>query len=94
LRDLCGWLRLSAQKNSALFLGAVETLLDRLDVRLSLDEQADWERLLASARAQLDAATFTRAWNTGRSMTPEQAGSSNGHRVSVRLTARPLPAPP
>jgi predicted ATPase/class 3 adenylate cyclase len=85
---------LSSEEQRALFLGAVEALLDQLDVRLSLDEQADWERHVASISAQLPAETFTRAWVTGRSMTVEQAGSSNSHAISVCIPARPLPPPP
>ena len=33
-----------AAEQQARFLGAVEALLDQLDVRFSRDEQADWER--------------------------------------------------
>ena len=95
---VAGFMRLAAvlrsEEQCALFLGAVEALLDQLDVRLSLDEQADWERQVASTRARLPAETFTRAWATGRSMTVEQAGSSSGHAISVCIPARPLPPPP
>jgi hypothetical protein len=33
-----------AVEQQARFMAAVEALLDRLDVRFSPDEQADWER--------------------------------------------------
>jgi predicted ATPase/class 3 adenylate cyclase len=93
-----GMMRLAAEQCSAeqqaLFLGAVDTLLGRLDVRLSLAEQTDWEHQLASARAQLEAETFTHTWATGRSMTMEQAGSANGHAIATGIPARPLPPPP
>jgi len=83
-----------AAEQQARFLGAMEALLDQLDVRLSRDEQADWERQIGSARTQLEAETFTRAWATGRSITVEQAGSADGHAIGAVIPARPLPPPP
>jgi hypothetical protein len=81
-------------EQQALFLGAVEALRDRLDVRFSPDEQADWERQIASVRAQLTAESFARAWATGQSMRVEQAGSADGHTIGAVIPARPLPPPP
>ena len=84
----------SAAEHQARFMGALEALLDQLDVRLSRDEQTDWERQVASTRTQLEAETFTRAWATGRSMPVEQAGSADGHAIGAVIPARPLPPPP
>jgi hypothetical protein len=93
-----GLMRLAAVQGAveqqARFMGAMEALLDRLDVRFSRDEQTDWERQIVSARTQLEAETFARAWATGQSMTVEQAGSANGHAIGAVIPARPLPPPP
>jgi predicted ATPase len=96
--SVTGLMRLAAAQGAAeqqaRFMAALEALLDQLDVRLSLDEQADWERQLTPIRAPLAAELFTRIWATGRSMTVEQAGSADGHATGAGIPARPLPPPP
>jgi predicted ATPase/class 3 adenylate cyclase len=92
-----GLVALAGQRSGepcAQFLGAVQALLDRLEVRLEAAEQADWERQVAAGRAQLDAAAFARAWGAGLSMAVEQVVSAgrpmSGPYISVRL----IPPPP
>ena len=40
---------------------------------MSSTERTAYERSIAAARTQLDPATFTAAWTSGRTLTPEQA---------------------
>jgi hypothetical protein len=54
-------------------LGAVEALLERIGARLDPAERTDFDRTRAAACAQLDQATFSAAWETGRAMTLEDA---------------------
>ena len=84
----------SSAEQQALFLGAVAALLDQLDVQLGLAEQTEWDHQLESARAQLEAELFARAWATGWSMTVEQAARATSHTIGTNLPARSLPSPP
>lgn len=55
-------------------LGAAEVLREKLQIPLPPDERADYERTLAAACDTVnDEAAFQNAWNTGRSMTLEDA---------------------
>jgi ATP/maltotriose-dependent transcriptional regulator MalT len=53
--------------------GAAESLRIAMRTPLPPVYQADYERSVASARAQLEKGVFTTAWAEGRNMTPEQA---------------------
>ena len=81
-------------EQTAQFLGVVDALLDRIDIRLSLAEQADWDRQLATIRAQLTEPIFTRAWARGRAMLVEQCCGSDSKAIDLPVPARPPPPPP
>ena len=55
-------------------------------------EQADYERSVASARAQLDEKAFSAAWAEGRTMTPERALTAR-ESVIASISTRIGPAP-
>jgi predicted ATPase len=59
-------------EQAARLLGAAEALRERSGTPLLLDERAGYERDVAAARAQLDAATFQASWAAGRAMTREE----------------------
>lgn len=62
------------QSRDALRLfAAVEMQRKEIGVALMAAEQADFDRLVADARAQLDAAAFQAAWNEGRALPIEGA---------------------
>jgi predicted ATPase len=56
-------------------LSAAETLLDTIGLSVSIwpEVRADYDRYVATARAQLDEATFAAAWAEGCTMSLEQA---------------------
>ena len=54
-------------------LGATAALFEIYDPAMDPVDRADYERSIGAARAQLDAATFDAAWESGRAMTAEQA---------------------
>jgi predicted ATPase/DNA-binding XRE family transcriptional regulator len=54
-------------------LGATAALFETYDPAMDPIDRADYERSIAAARAQLDAATFDAAWAVGRTMGAEQA---------------------
>jgi tetratricopeptide (TPR) repeat protein len=83
-----------SSEQTAQLLGAIDSLLDRLDIRLSLAEQAEWERQLAGVRAQLAEATFAAAWAGGVAMRVEQAWDLDSRDMDLGIAARPLPPPP
>ena len=58
---------------AARLFGATETLREAIGAPMPPSERADYDRDVASARAQLDEATFATAWTEGRAMTLEQA---------------------
>lgn len=60
----------------AQLLGAAATVLDTARLLYDLIERTHYEQLVATARAQLDEATFAAAWATGQAMTLEQAALS------------------
>ncbi len=63
-----------AQENRAAKLfGAVEVVLEFIQVPLFLFDQQQYERNVSQLRGALDAPTFARAWMEGRMMTTEQA---------------------
>jgi predicted ATPase/class 3 adenylate cyclase len=81
-------------EHAARLLGATAALFEIFDPgAMDPIDRADYERAVAAARAQLDAATFDAAWAAGRAMTPEQAiayaleGSNLGAESSVRATS-------
>jgi len=61
-----------AQRAAQLF-GAAEAVRQLASTPLPPYRRADVDRDLAAARAQLDDAAFSTAWEAGRSMTTEQA---------------------
>ncbi len=60
-------------ERAAQLIGATAALFAIFNPAMDPTDQADYERAVAVARAQLDAATFDAAWATGRAMTVEQA---------------------
>ena len=54
-------------------LGASEALREATGLGLQAADQFEIDRYVASARAQLDEATFEAAWAEGRAMTLEEA---------------------
>jgi predicted ATPase/DNA-binding CsgD family transcriptional regulator len=80
--------------------GAAETLggatrssrsFDLFTLFTALGEHANYERMKASARAELGEQAFAQAWAEGRTMTPEQALAAQGHPVipdQTRTNAR------
>ncbi len=65
-----------AQKQSlraARLFGAAEALREIINFPLAPSNRAYYERIVATPRAQLDAAAFAVAWAEGRVMTLEQA---------------------
>jgi predicted ATPase/DNA-binding XRE family transcriptional regulator len=62
-------------EEAARLFGAVESLLDSIEMRgyRAPADQVEFDHYLAVVRAQLDEATFTSAWAEGRAMTPQQA---------------------
>jgi hypothetical protein len=59
--------------HAARIFGAVEALRETLDAPLFPSYCGHYQRGVAAARAQLDAATFAAAWAAGRAMSLEQA---------------------
>jgi predicted ATPase/DNA-binding SARP family transcriptional activator len=58
---------------AACLFGAVEALREAIHTPLSAFDRPEYERKVATVRAQMDEATFTAAWAAGRRMTLEQA---------------------
>jgi tetratricopeptide (TPR) repeat protein len=71
LVGLAGTARQAEQ--AAQLLGAAATLLKQMEGHLAAADQAEFELIVATTRAQLDEASFSRAWESGRKLTPEQA---------------------
>jgi hypothetical protein len=44
-----------------------------MEGHLEAADQAEFDLIVATTRAQLDEASFSRAWESGRKLTPEQA---------------------
>lgn len=53
--------------------GTAEALRETSQLTVSSTERTAYEHSIAAARTQLDPATFTAAWTSGRMLTPEQA---------------------
>ncbi len=74
---LAGFAGLAASQNrperAARLFGAAERLLQAIDYHLYQADQADYDRALAVARAQLGAVSLAGAMEEGRAMTIEQA---------------------
>ncbi|HEU0001925.1 MAG TPA: tetratricopeptide repeat protein [Ktedonobacteraceae bacterium] len=68
--------------------GASEVLREASNIPVPLIEQADYERSVSAARAQLGERAFAAAWSEGRSMTAEQAQAAKGQKQT------PVPASP
>jgi non-specific serine/threonine protein kinase len=61
--------------------GAAEALRTATGMPLPPVERADYERAVATARAQLGERVFVARWSKGRSMTAEQALAARGEEV-------------
>jgi predicted neutral ceramidase superfamily lipid hydrolase len=60
-------------KRAAWLFGAAEALRETSGASIPPVDRADYDRILAAVRAQLDEQTFAAAWAEGRAMTLEQA---------------------
>jgi hypothetical protein len=60
-------------KRAPRLFGAAMALREAIGASLPPGERSTYERLIATARAQLDEATFAMAWTEGHVMTLEQA---------------------
>ena len=60
-------------ERAAQLFGAVEALREVIRTYVTYSDQIEYDRNVAAVRAQLDEATFTRAWAEGRALTMEEA---------------------
>jgi hypothetical protein len=60
-------------ERAARLLGAAESLLEAIGARIWPSNRADYDRIVAAARAGLDDVAFNAAWEEGRAMSPEEA---------------------
>jgi non-specific serine/threonine protein kinase len=60
-------------ERAAQLFGAVEALREVICTYVTYSDQIEYGRNVAAVRAQLDEATFTRAWAEGRALTMEEA---------------------
>jgi predicted ATPase/class 3 adenylate cyclase/DNA-binding CsgD family transcriptional regulator len=75
--------------------GAAEALRETMGTPLLPVERADYERSVATARADLGVKAFVAAWADGRSMTPEQALAAQGQTILTKPTSTaPSSTPP
>jgi ATP/maltotriose-dependent transcriptional regulator MalT len=58
---------------AASLLGAAEVLRQAIDSSMTSAEQIEYEREILALHAQLDEASFGRAWSVGRAMTMDEA---------------------
>ncbi len=65
--------RAAWMQEAARLAGAAEAQFEALHPSLLQLERADYDRMLADARTQIDEATFARVWAEGRAMPVEQA---------------------
>jgi hypothetical protein len=63
----------SELERAAKLFGAADALFKPAGVGLSLNDQPDHERVLATVRDQLDDKTFQACWNEGQGLPLEQA---------------------
>jgi predicted ATPase len=61
-------------RRAARLFGAAEALRAPVNSAINLVDQPEYERQIASLRAELDEVTFTSAWTEGQTMTLEQVG--------------------
>ena len=73
--------------------GASEVLREASNIPVPLIEQADYERSVSAARAQLGERAFAAAWSEGRSMTAEQALAAQGQKQTP-VHSSPAAEPP
>jgi DNA-binding NarL/FixJ family response regulator len=73
--------------------GAAEAMREATGAPIPPVERADYERALASARAQLGEKTFAAAWEEGRTMTVEQALASQGPVTTTQQSTPRSPRP-
>jgi predicted ATPase/DNA-binding CsgD family transcriptional regulator len=78
---------LGQPEQAARLLGAVETLREASNIRLSPLRRAEYDRTVEGIRAQLDEATFAEAWKAGRVMPLEQAIALAGETKDTLLAA-------
>ena len=60
-------------EQAARLFGAVEAIYEAQERKMGLVERAEYDRIIAKVRSQLDEATFNAAWEEGHKMTLEQA---------------------
>ncbi len=70
--------------------GAAQALREAFGAPLPPVERADYERVVAAAREQLEERSFTAAWDQGRRMTPEQALIAPGGAPTSATTSMPV----
>jgi tetratricopeptide (TPR) repeat protein len=76
LAGFAGILGMSGKpKQAARLFGAVDSLLENIGMagRMDPSDQKEFDHYVAAVRAQLDEATFAKAWAEGHRMTQEQA---------------------
>ena len=99
LEGLAGVAGLQGQPGQAARLfGAATTLRKAINAPLAPADRADYDRMLAAARAQVDEATWAAAWVEGQAMTPEQAIAALDRarlpeQTSAIVTAAPVAIP-
>ncbi len=65
--------QLGQPERAATFFGALEGLIEQGNSAILLPvDKPEHDRHLAAVRAALDEATFTRAWDAGRTMSVDQ----------------------
>jgi len=74
--------------------GAAQALREALGAPLPPVERADYERVVAAAREQLEERSFTAAWAQGRRMTPEQALIAPAGAATSMPVSTPHPSSP
>jgi ATP/maltotriose-dependent transcriptional regulator MalT len=86
LTFLAGPLGSTGQRQRAVrLLGASEAALERIGAFLMLADKVEVDRNIAAIRAQLDDATFQKAWAEGREMTLDQAVDYALHNAGVEM---------
>jgi predicted ATPase/DNA-binding CsgD family transcriptional regulator len=79
--------------SAARLYGAAQALRDAIGAPLAPTDRASYERMVASVRVQLDAATFEAAWTQGQAFTLEQAIAA-AEQVTVREQIAPTAQSP
>jgi len=83
-------------EQAARICGAVESMLDVTGINLTPTSQVNYDHALATARHELDEATFTAAWEAGRALRPDAilAEVNRETRVSSSTGEAQATAPP